>query len=109
MTPRTPTCRTCRAPVLFAVHSDGRSLPHDVDVVEHATPDSDVIVTSGRDSRGRPVARAWDLADLVHRTAQARGWTETRAAAFIADAWPAHRRHRCHQTPTTPTEQDTPR
>lgn len=100
--PRTPTCRTCTAPVLFAAHhSDDRRLPYDVAVVDHDTPDSNVLVSGGSSRRGQPTLRAWDLADLVHHTAQTRGWTDTRAAAFIADAWPSHRRHRCHQTPTT--------
>lgn len=96
----TPTCRTCRARVIFATHADGRRLPHDEDIVEHGTPDSDVLVTTRDVVRGRTAVRAWDLPDLIHHTAQTRRWTETRAAAFIADTFPAHRRHRCHQTPT---------
>lgn len=96
----TPRCRTCNAPVLWATHHDGRRLPHDEAVVDHTTHDSSVLVR-GRDTKGRTTHTAWDLADLVHHTASRRGWTDTRAAHFVADAFTAHRRHRCHQERTT--------
>lgn len=94
-------CRTCGAEIVWAtLHNDGRRLPYDAGVVDAHTPDSDIHVSTGQ-GRKRTVT-AWDLPGLAAHLAQSRVWTDTRAAAFAEDAWPAHRRHRCHQQPAEP-------
>lgn len=87
-------CRTCRAPIVFAEgHDDARRLPYDAGVVEHTEPDTAIHVSAG----GNTIA--WTHVDLVEHIARRRTWSDTRAAQFIDDTFPAHRRHRCHQEP----------
>lgn len=103
----TTKCRTCRAPITWATtETDQRHLPYDPAVVDHTEPDTDLHITTGHGTHR--VTTAWNFADYVAHTARRRGWPEAQAGAFITDTFTAHRRHRCHQTPTSADDAQDP-
>jgi hypothetical protein len=94
-TTREPRCQDCQAAITWAQDPEGNWTKLGDEIVEYDAPGAHLLITTGS---GRNTHRAAvPFLERVAQVAAARGWSEAKAGAFVANAHTAHLRHFCPQ------------